>query len=147
MIQICLYCFKYKQNSGNNVVIWWQYYPRIFILSITLCLTSCRPVVRALVYQPSGPGLIPGMSRSESTITRRINPNDAAATYQVFVNYMLTLMIGKKVKNIRFQILIQFCHIYIFYKILNSLLLSDFAFVPTQNTAVILNTNPYKGLL
>ena len=30
------------------------------------CLTSCISVVRALVCQPRGPGLIPGMSRSES---------------------------------------------------------------------------------
>jgi hypothetical protein len=32
-------------------------------------LTSCSPVVRELVYQPSGPGF-DGMSRSESAITR-----------------------------------------------------------------------------
>ena len=36
----------------------------------TYCLTSCSPVVRVLVYQPSGPGSIPGMSRSETAITR-----------------------------------------------------------------------------
>ena len=34
------------------------------------CLTSCSPVVRALVCQSSSPGLIPGMSRSESASTR-----------------------------------------------------------------------------
>ena len=33
-------------------------------------LTSCSPVDRVLVYQPGGPGSIPGMSRSESPITR-----------------------------------------------------------------------------
>ena len=44
----------------------------------------------ALVYQPSGPVLIPGMSHSESAITRG-EPTMliAAAIYHVFVNYML----------------------------------------------------------
>ena len=32
----------------------------------------CSSVVRALVYQPSGPGSIPGISHSESSITYHI---------------------------------------------------------------------------
>ena len=36
----------------------------------TYCLTSCSSLVRARLCQPSGPGLIPGMSRSETAITR-----------------------------------------------------------------------------
>jgi hypothetical protein len=54
----------------------------------TYYLTSCSPVVRALVYPPSGQGLIPGMFRSESAITRG-KPDHAAAIYHVFMNYML----------------------------------------------------------
>ena len=56
-------CLDPKLQKGNG----WRY-PGIS--GPTYCLTSCSPVVRALVYQPSGPGSIPGMSRSETAITR-----------------------------------------------------------------------------
>ena len=56
-------CFNPKLQKGNS----WRY-PRIS--GPTYCLTSWSPVVRALVYQPSGPGSFPGMSRSETAITR-----------------------------------------------------------------------------
>ena len=56
-------CHDPKLQKGNG----WRY-PGIS--RPTYCLTSCSPVVRALVYQPSGPGSIPGMSRSETAITR-----------------------------------------------------------------------------
>ena len=56
-------CSDRKLQKGNS----WRY-PGIS--GPTCCLTSCSPVVRVLVYQPSGPGLIPGMSRSESAIIR-----------------------------------------------------------------------------
>ena len=56
-------CLDPKLQKGNG----WRY-PGIS--RPTYCLTSCSPVDRALVYQPSGPGLIPGMSHSETAITR-----------------------------------------------------------------------------
>ena len=71
-----------KIHKGNS----WRY---LGISWPTYCLTSCSPVVRALVTQTSGPGSIHGMSRSESAIKGGKTPNDAVATYQVFVNNML----------------------------------------------------------
>jgi hypothetical protein len=53
---------------------------------------SCSCVVRVLVCHPSGPGLIYGMSRSESAITRG-NLINAAATYLVFVNILMFMNI------------------------------------------------------
>ena len=50
--------------------------------------SSCSSLVRTLVYQPSGPGLIPGMSRSETVFTRE-KPEHAAATHHMCVYYML----------------------------------------------------------
>ena len=37
---------------------------------LIFCVTSCSSLVRALVCQSSGPGSIPGMSRSETAIRR-----------------------------------------------------------------------------
>jgi hypothetical protein len=63
-------------------------------------LTSCRPVVRALVYQPRGLGLIPGMSCSESAIWE--NPNDTAATkfraYDLFLPMAFIVSVLKRLK-------------------------------------------------
>ena len=53
-----------QYNSFQLHSLHWYFFPSC------ICLTSCSPVVRALVYQPSGPGSIPGMSCSESAITR-----------------------------------------------------------------------------
>ena len=44
------------------------------ISSPTYCLTSCSSLVRALVCQPSSPGLIAGMYHSESAIKYKGNP-------------------------------------------------------------------------
>ena len=57
--------FEGKSISFDNCVKYVNQFWKIRISS-----SSCRPVVRALVYQPNGPGSIPGMSRSESAITR-----------------------------------------------------------------------------
>jgi hypothetical protein len=56
--------------------------------------TSCSPVVRALVYQPSGPGFDSWRVSFRVSYYKGKNPNDAAATYLVFVNYILTFMKG-----------------------------------------------------
>ena len=47
--------------------------------------TSCSALVRAPVCQPRGPGLIPGMSRSETAG----KPDHAAATHHIFGYYMI----------------------------------------------------------
>ena len=57
-------------------------------------LTSCSPVVRALVYQPRGPGFNSWHVSFRVSFNKGENPNDAAAaTYQVFVNYMLMCLL------------------------------------------------------
>jgi hypothetical protein len=53
------------------------------------CLTSCSPVVRLLVYQPSGPEFVSGHVSFRVSYYKGINPNDAAATFLIFVKYFL----------------------------------------------------------
>jgi hypothetical protein len=55
----------------------------------TYCLTSCSPVDSALVYQPSGPWFDSWHVSFRVSYYKGGNPNDAAATYLIFVNYIL----------------------------------------------------------
>ena len=70
------------------------------------CLTSCSSLVRALVCQPSGPGSIPGMSRSETAITRgnpiMLLPPTTLCVLHAYVNQI--------VKKIVHFLCCKFCH-------------------------------------
>ena len=48
-------------------------------------------MVRGLVYQPSGPGFDSWHVSYRVSYYKGKNPNDAAATYLIFVNYMQNL--------------------------------------------------------
>jgi hypothetical protein len=74
-------CFDLKLQKGNS----WRY-PGIS--GPTYCLTSSSPVVRALVYQPSGPGFDSWHVSFRISYYKETNPNDAF-TYLIFVNYIL----------------------------------------------------------
>jgi hypothetical protein len=63
--------------------------PKYIPQAETKSLTSCSPVVRALVYQPSGPGFDSWHVSFRVSYYKGKNPNDAAATYLIFVNYIL----------------------------------------------------------
>jgi hypothetical protein len=52
-------------------------------------VTSCSPVVKVLVYHSSGPGFDSWYVSFRVRYYKGKNPNDAASTYQVFVNYIL----------------------------------------------------------
>ena len=75
-------CSDLKLQKGKS----WRY-PGIS--EQTYCLTSRSPVVRALVYQPRGPGFDSWHVSFRVSYYKGKNSNDTAATYQVFVNYML----------------------------------------------------------
>ena len=55
-------------------------------------------MVRALVYQPSGPGFDSWHVSFRVNYYKGKDPNDAAVTYQVFVNYMLIYYHYKSLK-------------------------------------------------
>jgi hypothetical protein len=60
--------------------------------------TSCSQVVRALVYQPSGPGFDSWHVSFRVSYYKGENPNDAAATYLIFVDiftYYTSRAVGK----------------------------------------------------
>ena len=65
----------------------------VFYSLIGNCLTSCSSLVRALVCQTRGPGPIPGMSHSETAITRG-NPIMLLppTTFRVLHAYVLTCL-------------------------------------------------------
>jgi hypothetical protein len=71
------------------------YHPKLHHLGkqfnkfVAFGLASCSPVVRALVYQPCGPGFDSWHVSFRVSYYRGGNPNDAAATYLIFVNYIL----------------------------------------------------------
>jgi hypothetical protein len=68
----------------------------VTITNISLLVAQCPECwFTSLVAQ----GLIPGMSHSESTITRGKTQNDAAATYLIFVNYILLQILGNVMKK------------------------------------------------
>ena len=54
----------------SSIFLLWLFLCLQFIFVFFALLTSCSPLVRALVCQPSGPESIPGMSHSETDITR-----------------------------------------------------------------------------
>jgi hypothetical protein len=58
-------------------------------------------VVRALVYQPGGPGFDSWHVLFRVSYYKWENPNDAAATYLIFVNYIYTkedIILNVKIK-------------------------------------------------
>jgi hypothetical protein len=90
-------CVKHRTKCPLLMMVFFSFL-LLWLLSsqkgFSWCFISCSPVVRALAYQPSGPGFDSWHASFRVSYYKGKNPNDANATYLIFVvllwNFKLT---------------------------------------------------------